>query len=58
MATNIHVRLDDETERQLNELVDHFQAVIKGTKASQVVRAAIMLLHEEKLGKATTVGRK
>jgi Arc/MetJ-type ribon-helix-helix transcriptional regulator len=52
MATNMSVRLDDDTERKLDELVEYFNAsLLEGitvgrVKRSDVVRAAIESLHD------------
>lgn len=61
MAINFSVRLDDDTERKLNELVEHFRATptIGTVRKSDVVRVAIEHLHRdtragERLGEITT----
>lgn len=49
MAINFSVRLDDDTERKLNELVEHFKATptIGTVRRSDVVRVAIEQLHRD-----------
>jgi hypothetical protein len=54
MATNLSVRLDDETRQRLNDLVDHYNkspGPLNGIKPSNVVRYAIERLYEAELGK-------
>lgn len=50
MATNFSIRLDDDTERKLNELVEHFKATppaIGTVRKSDVVRVAIEHLYRD-----------
>jgi predicted transcriptional regulator len=60
MTTNLSVRLDDETERKLNELVEHYKALAPTLREqgialgrigrSDIVRMAIERLYAERGG--------
>lgn len=48
MASRVSVRLDDETEKQIEELIERFQkGSISKITVSDVIRKAVETLHEE-----------
>lgn len=53
MSSRVSVRLDDETEKQIEELIERFQkGSISKITVSDVIRKAVETLHE-----VSTVGK-